>query len=98
MLSDIDKTGFLVLLIVLTLLVMFYLWQGWQVIHLRQEIDRLKEELVPVEERNRELRITYWEIFSLDRIERIARERLDMVEPRLESEEGEGEGESEGGE
>ncbi|MBS3786867.1 septum formation initiator family protein [Candidatus Bipolaricaulota bacterium] len=68
-------------------LVFLYLWQGWQVIYLQRRVSELEEELIPLRERKRELQITVARYFSYDRIERIAKERLGMVEPEIREEE-----------
>lgn len=73
-------------LIILSL-VFLYLWQGWQVIYLQRRVSELEEELIPLKERKRELQITVARHFSYDRIERIAKERLGMVEPEITEEE-----------
>lgn len=73
-------------LIILSL-VFLYLWQGWQVIYLQRRVSELEEELTPLRERKRELQIAVARYFSYDRIERIAKERLGMVEPEIKEEE-----------
>jgi cell division protein FtsL len=82
-----NKAIVVLVLILLTALIMLWLWQSWQEIRLTREIRETKEGLVPVEERNKELRIRVIEIFSLDRIERIAKSKLGMVEPEIKKEE-----------
>lgn len=74
-----------VTLIVLSL-IFLYLWQGWQVIYLQQRVSDLEEELIPLRERKRELQIMVARYFSFDRIERIAKDRLGMVEPEISEE------------
>ena len=67
-------------LIILSL-IFLYLWQGWQVIYLQRRVSQLEEELVPLEERKKELQLDVARYFSLARIERIAKERFGMIEP-----------------
>ena len=79
-----NKSLVFVVLIVFTALIMLWLWQSWQEIKLTRNIREEADELAPIEERNKELRIKVIEAYSLDRIERIAKNRLDMVEPEIE--------------
>ncbi len=72
-------------LIILSL-IFLYLWQGWQVIYLRRRVSELEEELIPLRERKRELQIAVAHYFSYERIEKIAKERLGMVEPEIRAE------------
>lgn len=71
----------LVATLIILSLIFLYLWQGWQVIYLQRRVSQLEEELVPLEERKKELQLDIARYFSLARIERIAKERLGMVEP-----------------
>ncbi|MBS3765974.1 cell division protein FtsL [Candidatus Bipolaricaulota bacterium] len=77
-------------LVLLTLIVLslifLYLWQGWQVIYLQRRVDQLDEELKPLRERKKELLMDRARYFSYERIERIAKERLGMVEPEISEE------------
>lgn len=75
----------LITLVVLSL-VFLYLWQGWRVIHLQQKVSDLDEELTPLREQKKELQLQKARYFSYERIERIAKERLGMVEPKIEEE------------
>ena len=72
--------------LIILLLVFLYLWQGWQVIYLQRKISELEEELIPLEERKKELQIMIARYFSYDRVERIAKERLGMIEPDIRKE------------
>ncbi len=72
--------------LLILLLIFLYLWQGWQVIYLQRRVSELEEELIPLRERKRELQIMVARYFSFDRIERIAKERLGMVEPEISEE------------
>ncbi|MFP4588849.1 MAG: cell division protein FtsL [Candidatus Bipolaricaulota bacterium] len=89
MLTFRDKLLILGLLLLVTFLIMLYLWQSWQEIHLNREIARVKEEIAPIREKNRDLRIKVSRNFSPARIERIAKEKLDMKEPTVTDEESE---------
>ncbi|MFP4136130.1 MAG: septum formation initiator family protein [Candidatus Acetothermia bacterium] len=72
--------------LVILSLIFLYLWQGWQVIYLQRRVDELDESVVPLRERKKELLMDRARYFSYERIERIAKERLGMVEPRIEEE------------
>lgn len=74
--------------LVILSLIFLYLWQGWQVIYLRRRVSELEEELIPLRERKRELQIAVARYFSYERIEKIAKERLGMVEPEIRAEDG----------
>ncbi len=84
-----NTPGFLQISIVTILvvaLIFLYLWQTWRVIYLQREVNGLQEDLVPIQERKRELQLQVARYFSYKRIERIAKERLNMVEPEIEEE------------
>jgi cell division protein FtsL len=68
-------------------LIFLYLWQGWQVIYLQRRVSDLEDELIPLEERKKELQLEVARYYSYERIERIAKERLGMIEPDLSEEE-----------
>lgn len=72
----------LISLVVLSL-VFLYLWQGWQVINLQQRVSNLDESLTPLREQKKELQLERARYFSYERIERIAKKRLGMVEPEI---------------
>ncbi|MFP3953672.1 MAG: septum formation initiator family protein [Candidatus Acetothermia bacterium] len=71
-------------IILVVALIFLYLWQTWQVIYLQREVNQLEEDLVPIREKKRELQFQVARYFSYDRIERIGKERLGMVEPEIE--------------
>jgi len=73
---------FLVALVGLSL-IFLYLWQGWRVIYLQQRISELDEQLTPLRERKRQLLLERARYFTYERVERIAKERLGMVEPEI---------------
>ncbi len=68
-------------------LIFLYLWQGWQVIYLQRRVSDLEDKLIPLEERKKELQLEVARYYSYERIERIAKERLGMIEPGLSEEE-----------
>ncbi|MBS3814397.1 cell division protein FtsL [Candidatus Bipolaricaulota bacterium] len=78
---------FVLIALVVLSLVFLYLWQGWQVIHLQHRVSELDKELTPLRERKKELQLQKAHYFSYERIERIAKERLGMVEPEIREEE-----------
>lgn len=73
---------FLVALVGLSL-IFLYLWQGWRVIYLQQRISELDDRLTPLRERKKELLLDKARYFRYERIERIAKERLGMIEPEI---------------
>jgi len=73
---------FLVAVVALSL-IFLYLWQGWRVIYLQQRISELDEQLTPLRERKRQLLLDKARYFTYERVERIAKERLGMVEPEI---------------
>lgn len=73
--------------LIVLLLVFLYLWQGWQIIYLQRRVDELDEELTPLRERKKELLMDRARYFSYERIERVAKDRLGMVEPEITEEE-----------
>lgn len=79
----------LAVLLALTALIVVYLWQSWQQIDLTRRIEETKDKLVPIRERNKRLRVQVIRTFSLERIERIARNRLDMILPTPKQQEAE---------
>ena len=60
-----------------------YVWQTTQIRDLTARCNSVREDLVKAEEVNRTLQFEIEQAFSLERIERIARERLGMVEPSV---------------
>lgn len=77
------------LLIVVTFLITLYLWQSWRVIDLRKKRKKLEKELAPLVEENRRLKVEVNRVFSYERIERIAKNRLEMKRPKPGSKRGE---------
>ena len=78
-----SRGAILIVATVLTALIILYLWQAWEQIHLNRKIATLEEEIIPVRERNKQLHIQVIRTFSPERIERIAKERIGMVEPKI---------------
>ena len=76
-----NKFVLLILLLAITFLITLYLWQSWKVIDLRQRKEELEEELVPLVEKNRSLQIEVIRTFSLERLEKLALEKLGMERP-----------------
>lgn len=73
-------------MIAVTFLITLYLWQTWKVIDLRRKAEKLEEEMAPLVEKNRNLRVKVIRAFSLERIERVAKEKLGMKRPEPGSE------------
>lgn len=76
-----EKLGIILILIAITFFSLLYLWQSWERINLSQKIRELEEKLAPLEEKHKRLEIEVIRAFSLDRIERIAKNKLGMVIP-----------------
>lgn len=60
-----------------------YVLQGTALRRLTAECEQARDELVRIEEVNLELEFEIEQAFSLERVSRIARERLGMVEPSV---------------
>lgn len=73
----------LVALILLTTLLLVYLWQGWQMSYLTGQLARSRAELELLEAKKEMLLLEVARAFSLERIEGIAKNRLGMVEPEI---------------
>jgi len=73
----------IILIVVITTLMLLYLWQSWQLIYLSGELLRSKEALELLESRNELLRLEVSKAFSLERIQRLAKGRLGMEEPAI---------------
>ncbi len=73
---------FLVALVGLSL-IFLYLWQGWRVIYLQRRISELDDQLTPLRERKKQLLLDKARYFRYERVERIAKERLGMIEPEI---------------
>ncbi len=75
-----------VVLILVVTLIFLHLWQTWRVIYLQRQVSQTEETLTPLRERKKDLQIKVAQYFSYERIERIAKERLKMVEPEITAE------------
>ena len=58
-----------------------YLWQGTAILQLTAERESAKASLVRLEEMNRWLQFQIDQAFSLERVSRIAKVQLHMIEP-----------------
>lgn len=76
------------LVLMLTLMiagaVMFYVWQQVEITKYGYKIEQMKGEKEILEKLNRELKLECSYLGRLDRIERIAKEELNMIEPEEE--------------
>jgi cell division protein FtsL len=73
------------LVLMLTLLiagaVMFYVWQQVEKIKFGYKIEQMKKEKEVLQELNRELKLERSYLRRLERIENIAKQKLNMIEP-----------------
>ncbi len=58
-----------------------YLWQGTRILALTAQRESVKQAITSIEEVNNWLDFQIGQAFSLERVSRIAREQLHMVEP-----------------
>lgn len=77
------RTIAIIALIFLTTLLLLYLWQGWQMSFLTGQLARSRAELELLEAKKGALLLEVAKVFSLERIESIAKSRLGMVEPKV---------------
>ncbi|MFQ5795555.1 MAG: septum formation initiator family protein [Candidatus Bipolaricaulia bacterium] len=75
------RTVGIILLILVTLGCLIYLWQSWEHRQLVQRVRIGQESLTRLQAEHQQLEFELAQYHSLDRIERIARERLGMAEP-----------------
>lgn len=73
------RTGVLCLLTVAVTLL--YLWQHFGMVELGYRVEQGRANLATLKHRRAELLVEVASLSSLDRIERLARERLDMTAP-----------------
>lgn len=62
-------------------LCLLYLWQGMTILDLTAQRESARATLTAIEEGNRWLKFEIGRAFSLERVSRLAREKLHMVEP-----------------
>jgi cell division protein FtsB len=60
-----------------------YLFQGTTLLDLTAQRSAAQERLTEIEETNRWLQAEIMQTFSLERVERFARERLGLIEPKV---------------
>ncbi len=60
------------------ILLLFYVWQQLQVVGLGYKIESREKEIRNLDEENRRLSIRIGELASLEHIEKVAREKLQM--------------------
>jgi cell division protein FtsL len=68
-------------LVVVVALSLVYLWQSWRWISAYNELQEVRAQLEATEAERERLRFRVERAFSLERVERIAREQLDMTRP-----------------
>ncbi|MCS6936265.1 MAG: cell division protein FtsL [Candidatus Bipolaricaulota bacterium] len=73
--------GLVALLIVATALALYYVWQGWQIVDLSTRVTAARAEWERLTLQRDRLRVEIAKIWSLEEIERQARERLGMKKP-----------------
>jgi cell division protein FtsL len=60
---------------------LFYVWQRIQVVRLGYQIDKLRTQLEEQENQNKYLKIQLNNVCALERVEKIAKEKLKMIDP-----------------
>lgn len=75
------RTWAVVLLLLLTVLALFSVWQSWQRVYWLNELHRSQEDLAELQASHERLRFEVGRAFSLERIERLAMEELRMIRP-----------------
>ncbi len=73
------------LLVLLFCSALIYVWQQTQVVRVGYSINQLKLQIEERENENRTLRIKLNNLGSLERVEKIAKERLKMINPPSEN-------------
>lgn len=64
---------------------LIYVWQQIQVVRVGYSINQLKLQIEERENENRSLRVKLNNLGSLERVEKIAKERLNMINPPSEN-------------
>jgi cell division protein FtsL len=70
--------GFLALIIAIAGLAIWYVWQGWQITDLQSKVIASRLELAELLAKRDRLQLEVIRAWSLENIERIAKERLGM--------------------
>lgn len=70
--------GLLAILAIVAALALYYVWQGWQIVDLSTRVTAARAELDRLGFQRNQLRIEVSKVWSLEEIERRARERLGM--------------------
>jgi cell division protein FtsL len=70
--------GFLALIIAIAGLAIWYVWQGWQITDLQSKVIASRLELAELLAKRDSLQLEVIRAWSLENIERIAKERLGM--------------------
>ncbi len=68
-------------LVVVVALSLVYLWQSWRWVSAYNELQEVQAQLEATEAERERLRFQVERAFSLERVERIATEQLDMTRP-----------------
>jgi cell division protein FtsL len=76
--------GLFAILAVMTALALYYVWQGWQIVDLSTRVTATRVETENLIFQRNQLRIEVSKVWSLEEIERRARERLGMkkIQPK----------------
>lgn len=73
---------FVAILVFVTVLALWYVWQGWQLTDLSSKVIASRRERDELLSQRSRLRLEVAKAWSLEEIERIARERLGMKKPQ----------------
>ncbi len=73
--------SYLILIVAIMIIILFYVWQKVTVNRLGFEIGELERQERELTEKNQDMKLKREMLRSLDRIERVARERLGMKIP-----------------
>ncbi|HED03355.1 MAG TPA: hypothetical protein ENI60_01115 [Candidatus Fraserbacteria bacterium] len=71
------------LLLLVTVLALFYLWQSWQLVYQLNRWQEGRQTLARLQDQRDLLQVQVDRAFSLERIEEFARKRLGMIHPSL---------------
>ncbi len=70
--------------IIVIFILTFYIWHQMESIRIGYEIGKLEEKVLTLKKEVDELETEKSHLLSLDRVEKIAKEELDLVEPKKE--------------